>query len=207
VGVSNLRHNAAQILKVIEWLWPRLEKRGGTSDLPPMNRKAKGESTPPVSEHVLDIMNANTVAGKYFREVLEECERGGKQYGGIDYGDLLRWIRYDSGILRDDGVRAAARGMCLHMAQVVAQRFGADAQVHVYTYPGDTEARAKTREAQVIDTAKSRRILVDEIERVAEREGCSAWAAMGLLEDRKGYSLPHMRKALEVVRREREGVA
>jgi hypothetical protein len=194
-------------MRYLEWVWPRLEKRGGTSDLPPLNRKAKGESTPPVSEHVLDIMNANTVAGKYFREVLEECARGGKSYGGHDYGDLLRAIRYDSGILREEGVREAAWGMCLHIAQVIAHRFGPQAQIHVYTYPGDVEARQKTREAQVIDTAKSRRILVDEIERVAEREECSAWAAMGLLEDRKGYSLPHMRKALEVVRREREGVA
>jgi hypothetical protein len=100
--------------------------------------------------------------------------------------------------------------MCLHMAQVVAQRFGADAQIHVYTYPGDTEARAKTREAQKIGEAESRRIRVAEIEAIAEEEGCSEWAAMGLLSDRKGYDFDNSRKALEMVRRERrekEGAA
>lgn len=117
---DRLNHWAGQVMRYIEYVWPRLERTGGIADLPPMDRKAKGKSTPPVGDTALRIMGKNggrewdedtgqPLTSETSREVfammrgeLDRLEAGRnsmKSEDGIGFTEVVRAVREDAGVI------------------------------------------------------------------------------------------------------------
>ncbi len=95
-----IRRVARECAIYVEYVWVKLERRGGTSDLPPMNRKAKGESNPPLGEKALQIVEENRTASGYLRFHLDYFESSSrKAENGTFFSEVLKRIRYDAGNL------------------------------------------------------------------------------------------------------------
>jgi hypothetical protein len=107
---------AGQVMRYVEYVWPKLERTGGVPDVP-MDRKAKGESAPPVGDHALRVMGKNggkewdengapltsQVAREVFAmmraelDVLEGGRNSMKSSSGYGFTEVLRAVREDAG--------------------------------------------------------------------------------------------------------------
>jgi hypothetical protein len=214
-----VRRIASQIARYVEYVWPKLERRGGTPD-DPMDRDAKGGSNPPMGDHAFDVIDANRLPSRYFRFFLEVLEQGkGKTTNGVWHSEVLKAVRYDAGNLTqwragqteehremmqafEETVRTAAKGVVFAHGPDIAS------QVYVVVNPEDEQQRARTRSAQKIDTLYTRRLMVEQLEEVEEETGYKGLMAMEILSDRKkregkDWSVRKLREARTVVNRER----
>jgi hypothetical protein len=87
---------AHQVQRYFEHLLARYE-RGGFDRETPINRKAKGETNPPMPESAIALMDANRPVANLIRPHLERIERSGLAFGGVEFRGLILEIRYDPG--------------------------------------------------------------------------------------------------------------
>lgn len=174
-----MRKIADKTARYIEYVWPKLERRGGVPETP-MNRKAKGESNPPMGEHAFDVVEANANASRYLRFHLEIFENGNrKAKSGIYFSEILKAARYDVGLIdawrdgrteEDRAYRSAFKEVCKAVAKGVLFVRGekaADA-FEVVVNPHEEQQRQKTREAQKRATAYTDRVIVGRVEELEE---------------------------------------
>lgn len=86
--------------RYVEYYWPKREKKGGVPETP-MNRKERGQSSPAIGEHGLDVVHANRRASFYLRGFLEDFyvgERKGQNRTFFSW--ILRRVEDDPGILQ-----------------------------------------------------------------------------------------------------------
>ncbi len=176
---ETIRKIAGQTARYIEYVWPKLERRGGVPETP-MNRKAKGESNPPMGDHAFDVVEANANASRYLRFHLEVFESGNrKAKNGIYFSEILKTARYNVGLIdawrdgrteEDRAYRSAFNEVCKAVAKGVLFVHGekaADA-FEVVVHPHEEQQRQKTREAQKRATAHTDRLIVGRLEELEE---------------------------------------
>lgn len=170
-----VRKIAEKTARFIEYVWPKLERRGGVPETP-MNRKAKGKSNPPMGDHAFDVLEANANASRYLRFHLEVFENGDRRSSdGVRFSEVLKAARYDVGLIdawregrteEDRNYRRAFNEVCRAVAKgvlFVHGEKGADA-FEVVVNPHEEQQRQKTREAQKRATAYTDRLIVGRLE-------------------------------------------
>lgn len=231
MGRGEIAHNAAQIARYLELVWPLIEKGIVMPDEPP-DRKHKGSSRPPVTDRGLGIMWANRVVTPMLEPILREAQRGDHSYGGIQYSDLLSEMVHDPGaMLRHrteqslnppfsgpNGARAQAFfKMCDHIARVLAIRHkGPDGpcQIEVYTRPAREEEELQAQDPRSHGKGRIRahtahdsyRTMVSDMERMVLAGTHSKEGAKAAKADQLGCSMGRVRDAVTFVNHERETV-
>ena len=221
------------VAQFIEHIWPHLERQGGTPDEP--MQAAKGSTNPPIGDYAHGLIDANRIASTYLHWALEEVAKGDvKSSDGIPFSEVLLQLRYEPARLQTWRDRApamrrafteccrwAAKGVIFVHGQTKAEReeltrrldLSADdpEALVVRRHPQDEEeSRGRTRAGQRIDTMHTRRLMVEQLEQVERSTGYTGLEAMEILSERKSkegkdWSVAKIRKAREVINRERRG--
>ena len=218
----------------IEWVWPHVERAGGTPDEP--MQAAKGSTNPPFGDYTHRIIDSNRVASDYLYVALEETSNCGvRSSEGVYFSDVARALRYNPGLLndwrdKDERLSGAFKEMCLHVARGVLYLFRRtkaerdEMRRRLDLHPDDSEAlvvrrhpedelesKGRTRRGQRIDTMHTRRLMVEQLEQIERAyPDCTTMEVMEILSERKAkegkeWSVAKIRKARETVNREREG--
>ncbi len=224
MGKREVLRNAREIEKYLEVLLPKLEPSGGIPETP-MNRKARGSSRPPISEHVMRLWLSNPHAGR-INNILREAAQSTEdvELAGRAMWKVLSDVLFDhTAIRRWKAAGGVEERRFWMLCQLLAQRLAViydtpqgPYELRVYIHPTDEPERQKTRTAQKIDTSYTRRLMVRQLEEVEEETGYKGLMAMEILCERKAkegkdWSVPKLRKARECINREnkerREGAA
>jgi hypothetical protein len=179
----------------LENVYPHYERSGNVTDLPPMNRKAKGESDAPVGPYALVLMHNNRGLSMVLKPYLEELRNRRDKWQNVQYRDLLSWVIYDPGIVKrwkaaesaEDALYGQAyEKMCLHLAYAVEARYPG-LELDVTTNPED-EALDTFEQGRARDANKVKRHdaytrypkLVREVDEIKDREGCADKRALAI---------------------------
>lgn len=155
--------------------------------------------------------------GIYFSAILHDLR--------YDAGLRERWRDLNGG---DNSYNRAFWEMCRHVAKGVVFVYGRtdmerkrleglmdlspddSGALTVRRVPSDElEGRGRTRQGQKIDTLYTRRLMVEQLEELERSTGYTGLEAMEILSERKAkegkdWSIPRLRKAREIVNREKE---
>ena len=232
LGTGPLEPKVARLAaRYCEHIWPKLEKMGGVPDSP-MNRKERGRSSPAIGEHGLDVVDANRTASKYLRFFLEEFEGGERRaQNGLYFSAVLRSLRDEPGSIQNwrqgktpedreamdafwECMRQVARGVLFahgekNVTEAMAKEEDSE-RFDVFVRPEDEQQRAKTREAQVLDTEHTDRVIVGRVEELEAAKGLPREEAKKALARDPDNTWSYWRVERAIVdenRRAREGAA
>jgi hypothetical protein len=172
-----------------------------------MNRKYRGESNPPVSGSVLQLMVENAPVSAVLDPLLQDLVTGREHVsvGGVSYAEMLQLLRYDPGAYRRWPSTAPEErcfdSLCGHVGRAAAVRLilraaarGGDHDgklARVVVKPKDRDAENPVQ-ARNRDNAQARSDSVREarleagrrIQEIAEAGGLSDNAAISLYRER-----------------------
>jgi hypothetical protein len=189
---------ASKVALYVEYVWPRLEKRGGMPETP-ANRKERGESSPAIPLKGLDVVDDNRIPSRYLRFFLEETENGSvKAKNGVYFSEVLKDIRYDPGCLAnwraaksDEDMRMlqAFRECIRHVAKgvvfVYGEKAAEDGDFRVIVNPRDEQLKTFEQgrardggDAKTYNAQSRYPKLVREVDEIKEREGCKLEEAL-----------------------------
>lgn len=130
-AIAKRRNRVAhQVQRYIEHVWPHFERVSSKPELP-MDRKAKGETNPPLPESAIALMDANREVSDLIRTDIEAVEASPMSHGGKEFRAIIRDIRYDAGVITnwragksvDDQLKAIAFWkLCQFVADLLVQR-------------------------------------------------------------------------------------
>jgi hypothetical protein len=200
------RRNKRAIERYITVLQPKLEvQTGGVINLESLG---KPESTPPVTDAALVLIHRNQAAASKLEPIFRDMGLAFKDpepfyllvtlnLAGLRNGDPGALRRWRAGRTEDDQLLNAAFERALEYVENELEKRYPHQELEVVTDPRDDPVGCK-RDAQKIDTAYSDGVIVKMLETIEREEGpMKRNAAVGLLSDREGYSIPRIRKAIE----------
>ena len=206
---KHVKQNASAIGRYLELVFPHYERSGNFTDLPPLNRKAKGKGDAPVGEHALRLMWNNRGSRMVLEPYLEELKESADNWGGVKYREVLGLVVYDPGQVRtwnaaksseappasteealqraEDALYATAyREMCKDLAYAVEARYPG-LELIVTTDPDDepvdTFEQGRSRDANKVKTHNAHTrypILVREVDEIKREMGCSDKDALAI---------------------------